>query len=222
MSEILQKLKRKEKQLSLGLPTYSISEEVLNAVSHGLGVLFSVFAIVFLIFKYSYDLKNSIYMLVYGVTLFVLYMGSTLYHSVKVSKFKGILRKFDHCSIFLLIAGTYTPICGVYLKSLESNIILISVWVMALLGIVINIIDINRFSKISLALYVLMGWSVVFIAKSVFESMSTNQLLLLLFGGISYTLGAVLYVIGKKVRYIHFVWHLFVLAGSILQFLIFI
>lgn len=222
MDKILKKLKRKEKQISLGLPIYSVSEEVLNSISHALGVLFSIFAIIFLIFKYSYDLKSSVCMLIYGITLFVLYIGSTLYHSFKVSKFKGILRKFDHCSIFLLIAGTYTPICGVYLNSLASNIVLISVWVMALLGIIINIIDINKFSKISFVLYILMGWSVAFISKSVFESISTNQLLMLLFGGILYTLGAGLYLIGKKIRYIHSIWHLFVLGGSVLQFLIFI
>lgn len=203
-----------------GLPSYGFLEEVLNYVTHGAGVIFSVFAFIFLLIRSPKNPRNIISLLIYSSTLFILYLGSTLYHVVKTSKLKSNLRKFDHCSIFLLIAGTYTPICAIYLNSFESNIVLAAVWVAAIVGMILNMIDVNKFSKISLFLYIFMGWSVLFISKSAMKLLSKSQLIWLLVGGILYTLGAVIYVIGKKIKYMHSVWHLFVLAGSVCHFMI--
>ncbi len=201
----------------LNLPDYTISEEIMNSVTHGIGIIFSLLTYPSLSKKYS---GNCLfYIAVYCATLFILYSVSTIYHALKPGKLKGIFRKLDHCSIFLLIAGTYTPLCTIYIRKPVAINILIGIWITALAGIIINAIDVNKFSKISLACYIIMGWSVLFIAKPAFESLDSLQALYLIIGGIFYTLGAILYVMGKKMRYVHSVWHVFVLAGSIFHFM---
>ncbi len=202
------------------LPFYTVTEEVMNAVTHGLGVVFSVVAYVLLLQKYVHNSADVFCITVYCASLFILYTVSTVYHALKVGKTKALFRKFDHCSIFVLIAGTYTPLCVMYINGPFSNIVLVGVWAAAIVGIVLNAIDVNKFSKISLACYIIMGWSVVFIAKPAVQSLTQSQLVYLLVGGIFYTVGAVLYVVGKKIRYIHSIWHIFVLVGSIFHFMI--
>lgn len=205
----------------LDLPNYSLSEELLNAITHGIGSLLSILGIVILIKKYSNNPLDLTFMMIYCFTLFLLYTISTLYHSLKKNKAKKVFRKLDHCSIFLLIAGTYTPICATILKNSFSFYILAGVWILAIVGIVFNAIDVNKFSKFSLICYILMGWSIVLIARPTIQILNREQLLYLLIGGIFYTVGAIIYVIGKKIKYMHSVWHLFVLAGSIFHFLVF-
>lgn len=205
-----------------GLPSYSFSEELFNSITHGIGIIFAFVAFFILIPKYKGNFWNLFSVVAYLTTLFVLYTGSTLYHSVNNPKAKSYLRKLDHCSIFLLIAGTYTPICTVFIKGVAGKAVLGSVWFFAILGVILNIIDVNKFSKFSLTCYILMGWSVIFIAKSAVNSLLSSQLWWLLTGGVFYTVGAVLYVLGKKIKYMHSVWHLFVLAGSVCHFMILI
>ena len=202
------------------LPNYTQGEEIFNAVTHGLGVIFSLVAWLFLIFNYPRNIKKVFAFSAYGATLFILYTISTLYHSLKVSKIKSNFRKLDHCSIFLLIAGTYTPICMLLIKGTASMIVLISVWIAAAIGIALNLVDVNKFSKLSLACYIFMGWSIIFMTKPALIYMSFRQLRLLLVGGVFYTAGAVIYVLGKKVKYMHSIWHLFVLAGSACHFIV--
>ncbi len=205
---------------NFNLPSYTPLEETMNAVTHGLGVIFALVAATVLFLRYPHNLENILCITIYVATLFVLYAVSTLYHSLKTGKAKAIFRKLDHCSIFLLIAGTYTPLCTLCIKEPIALKVLAGVWVIAIVGIVLNSIDVNKFSKFSLACYIIMGWSVVFIAKPVMRNLTSYQFNLLFIGGIFYTVGAVLYVIGKKTRYIHSIWHLFVLAGSVCHFLI--
>lgn len=202
------------------LPFYTVTEEVMNAVTHGLGVVFSVIAYVLLLQKHLHNLTDMFCITIYCASLFILYTVSTVYHALKVGKTKALFRKFDHCSIFVLIAGTYTPLCVMCINGPFSKAVLAGVWLAAIIGIVLNAIDVNKFSKISLACYIIMGWSVVFIAKPAVQSLTQSQLVYLLVGGIFYTVGAILYVVGKKMRYIHSVWHMFVLAGSIFHFMI--
>lgn len=202
-----------------GLPSYTISEEIINAITHGVGVILSIFALIFLVINYPKNFKSMFAISVYSGTLLLLYTISTLYHALKVSKAKSFFRKLDHCSIFLLIAGTYTPLCMIYINGIMSTIILCLVWIVAIVGIVLNAIDVNKFSKLSLGCYIFMGWSIVFIAKPTLQFLSHQQLIWLLTGGIFYTIGSIIYVVGKKVKYMHSVWHLFVLAGSICHFL---
>lgn len=211
-----------DKKLSnnLGLPNYTQGEEMFNAVTHGLGVIFSLVAWLFLLVNYPRNTKNVFAFSIYGATLLILYTISTLYHSFKVSKIKSTFRKLDHCSIFLLIAGTYTPICMLLTKGTASSVVLTSVWIAAAIGIVLNLVDVNKFSKVSLACYIFMGWSIIFMTKPALMYMTFRQLRLLLIGGMFYTVGAVIYVLGKKVKYMHSIWHLFVLAGSICHFMV--
>lgn len=210
----------RKSESKFGIPSYTRSEEILNAITHGIGIAFSIFVLVFLLLKYPKNFKDVFSISIYSITLLALYTISTLYHSFKVSKVKSNFRKLDHCSIFLLIAGTYTPLCMLFIKGIESTFVLVSVWIAALIGIILNSIDVNRFSKFSLSCYIFMGWSVVFIAKPAMIGLSSLQLTWLLTGGILYTLGAIIYVLGKKVRYMHSLWHLFVLGGSISHFMI--
>lgn len=210
------------KNLKLNLPKYTVGEEIFNAVSHGIGAILGIVALVLLIVIYPKNFKNIFCFSIYGSALIVLYTISAVYHALKISNAKKIFRKLDHCSIFLLIAGTYTPICALLIKGITGVALLASVWGAAILGIILNAIDVNKFSKFSLGCYILMGWAAIFAVKPLINNMSARQLFWLFSGGISYTLGAVIYVIGKKKKYMHSVWHLFVLAGSILHFMIFV
>lgn len=203
-----------------GLPNYTLSEEIINAITHGIGIIFSIFALIFLVVNYPKDFKSIFSISVYSGSLFILYTISTVYHALRISKAKSYLRKLDHCSIFLLIAGTYTPLCTLYITGIASTIVLSLVWIIAIMGIVLNAIDVNKFSKFSLACYIFMGWSVMFMAKPTFQALSNNQLIWLIIGGILFTIGSIIYVIGKKIKYMHSIWHLFVLIGTVCHFIV--
>ena len=209
---------RLKKLKEFNLPEYSMSEELMNAISHGIGAALSIAAIVLLIINSNFEIKSIVCVTIYSVSLFVLYIISTLYHALLPSKAKKVFRVLDHCSIFLLIAGTYTPIGLLVLNSVVGWILFFVVWIAAIVGIVFNSIDIKNFSKFSMICYIAMGWVVIFALKPLIDSITTSQITLLVSGGVAYTVGAVLYVIGKKQKYIHSVWHLFVLLGSILHF----
>lgn len=207
-----------EKRKNLNLPTYSTLEEVLSAITHGVGALLSIAAIVLLIKFSDFSPKTIICVTIYSTTLFLLYIVSTLYHALSINKAKKVFRILDHCSIFILILGTYTPICILMLNSLIGWILFFVVLLAAIVGIVFNSIDLKKYSKLSMICYIAMGWVVIFAIKPLIESVSSKQLMFLFLGGVSYTIGAVIYAIGKKIKYMHSIWHLFVLAGSLLHF----
>lgn len=209
---------RLKKLKEFNLPEYSLSEELMNAISHGIGAALSIVAIVLLIINSNFEVKSMVCVTIYSVSLFILYIVSTLYHALLPSKAKKVFRVLDHCSIFLLIAGTYTPICLLILNSVVGWVLFFIVWAAAIVGIVFNSIDVKKFSKFSMICYIAMGWVVIFALKPLIDSITMRQFVLLILGGVAYTVGAILYVIGKKQKYIHSIWHLFVLLGSILHF----
>ena len=209
---------RLKKLREFNLPEYSSLEEVFNALSHGIGATLSIVAIVLLVINSNFEVKSILCITIYSVSLFVLYIISTLYHALLPSRAKKVFRVLDHCSIFLLIAGTYTPICLLVLNNFVGWLLFSVVWIAAIVGIIFNSIDIKKFSKFSMICYIAMGWGVIFALKPLIISISASQLVLLILGGVAYTLGSVLYAIGKKQKYIHSIWHLFVLLGSILHF----
>lgn len=213
------KNEREEKIKKMGLPSYTLLEEVLNAITHGIGVILAITAIVLLPIYTPKTVQNLVCIIIYSSTLFMLYIISTLYHSLGINRAKKVFRVLDHCSIFLLISGTYTPIAILMIGGRLGYILSISSWTIAAIGIILNWIDLKKFSKISMACYIGMGWSVMFTIKPLIQSTTSYQLTLLLIGGAAYTLGAVIYVIGKKIKYMHSLWHVFVLAGSIFHFL---
>lgn len=191
----------------------------MNSISHGIGAGLSVAALVLCIVQAAVNgtAAGVVSASIYGATLVILYCMSTLYHAITNQSARRVFRVFDHTSIYLLIAGTYTPIALVTLNGKTGWVLFGVVWGIAVLGIVLNAISIERFKKFSMISYVVMGWAVVFSAKEVIARMPKNGLIFLLIGGIAYTVGIIFYAL-KKVRYMHSIWHLFVLAGSILHF----
>ena len=200
--------------------TYSNSEEQLNIWSHGLGLLASIIAFPFLIIKaisYS-DFWDITSFIIYGLSLIILYAASTFYHVAKEPKKRRRLNILDHAAIYVLIAGSYTPFCLVALDSKLGWYMFIAVWVFALTGIILKLFFTGQFDKISTAMYLLMGWQVLFFIKPLISALSSFSLNLLIAGGIFYSIGAILYSI-KKIPYNHAIFHVFVLLGSISHFL---
>jgi hemolysin III len=198
---------------------YTLGEEIFNSISHGAGTLLSVAGMVTLIIFSA--LRHNPWAVVstsiYGASLIILYSMSTLYHSLTNEKAKKFFQIMDHNAIFLLIAGTYTPYTLVALRHSIGWWMFGIVWAAALIGIMLNSVDMERFKKLSLICYIAMGWVIVFAAKPLMATMPQSAVMMLLIGGICYMGGVVFYVL-KKVRYFHSVWHLFVLAGSIMHY----
>ena len=199
------------------IPKYTLSEEIVNAVTHGIGASLSITALILCII-FSKNTLSVVSSIVYGSTSIILYLMSTLYHSFKINNAKRIFRIIDHCSIFLLIAGTYTPYVLLVLpKSLGWSIFGI-IWICAIIGIILNSIDLGKYKKVSMFLYLIMGWMIIFSFDKLLSNMDIKGIYLMLTGGILYTLGAIFYAIGKKKKYIHSLFHIFVLAASICFF----
>ncbi len=198
---------------------YTLGEEIFNSVSHGVGICFAVAGCsVLMVLAYVYgDMWGFFSSLIYGITMFLLYLSSTLYHSITSEKAKEIFRIFDHCSIYLLIAGTYTPFTLVTLRDSVGWLLFIGLWVSAIIGIILTAIDIKKFEKVSLGIYLIMGWAVVIGIKPLIEALSLPGMLLLLAGGLMYTFGVIFYKM-KKHRYMHSIWHLFVLGGTVFHY----
>lgn len=207
--------------MEMNMKRYTFGEEVFNSVTHGIGSLLAVIGTVTLVVLSAVNstalgLGTS---LIYGISLIVLYTMSTVYHAIPFPKGKAVLRIFDHASIFLLIAGTYTPYCLIALQGNKTATgVVIAVWACAIVGIVLNAIDLKKTEKLGIVLYVIMGWAILVVLKDIITVLPAPAFWLLLLGGISYTGGIVFYAM-KKVRYMHSIWHLFVLLGSVLHYL---
>lgn len=195
----------------------SLGELIANAISHGLGVLFAIVALVLLLVKS--DTTNEILSsITFGVAMIVLYLSSTLFHSFpeKMKKVYTVFQRFDHSSIFILISGTYTPFLVLLVGTKEAYILLIILWTITLFGIIMKSIWISKFKYVHLAIYLFMGWSILFIVDDVYYGVG-DAFLFLLLGGISYTVGVAFYV--ARFKYNHFIWHIFVLGGTIFHFI---
>ncbi|MGI6200600.1 MAG: PAQR family membrane homeostasis protein TrhA [Christensenellales bacterium] len=198
---------------------YTRGEEIFNAVSHGVGTLLSIAALVVgVVFAALYgDAWRVVSAAIYGATLIILYCMSTLYHAITNPTAKKVFRVFDHCSIFFLIAGTYTPYTLVTLRGPWGWSLFAVVWAAAILGTVLNAISIERFKKFSIVCYVAMGWVVILAVNPLLQALPMPGFWLLIGGGVVYTLGIIFYKL-KNLRYAHSIWHLFVLGGSALHF----
>lgn len=198
---------------------YLITNEVLNAITHGVGVVLSIIGFVFLLKKADSGL-HYVSFIIYGVSLLLLFLASTLYHSLIFTKAKQVFQVFDHCSIYLLIAGTYTPYCLLYIKGTIGIVLLSIIWLAAIVGIVYKSLTLSKVksvSKLSTIIYNVMGWAVVIALPSLYQSVGLKGLLLLVGGGVAYSIGSVFYSM-KNRRYMHVVWHLFVMLGAMLMF----
>jgi len=199
---------------------YNPKEEKFNVISHAFGLVLSLIALVLLVVFAS--LEGSAWHVVsfsiYGSSLIVLYAASTFYHNSKTPKLRYRLNIFDHASIYILIAGTYTPFTLVVLDGWVGWTIFGVSWGLAFTGVILKLFFIGKYDKISTIAYVLMGWLIVFAIKPLVQNLPIEGLMWLLGGGISYTVGAILYSI-KSIKYNHAIFHVFVLLGSICHFI---
>jgi len=195
-------------------------EEVLNSVSHGIAAIASIIGLIALIIKSSKQDWMLFSTIVYGASLIILYTSSTLYHAFKNEKIKHIFRILDHCSIFILIAGTYTPILLISIGSSTGWWIFGIQWTLVLMGFIFKLFYTGKYEIISILIYIIMGWMVVFKWDNLTNVMSVSAFNLLLTGGLIYTIGIFFYLFDSKIKYFHFVWHLFVITGSILHYIV--
>ena len=207
------------------LPTYTKGEEIFNMVSHivggALGIVATVLCVIFAaIHRNVYGIISGA---IFGTTMILLYTMSSIYHGLKPErKAKKVMQILDHCSIFLLIAGSYTPFCLCTLREYNTAIgwtVFGIIWGFAILGIVLNSIDLKKYKIFSMICYLVMGWCIIVKAPLLPQLLTMKGFILLVSGGIIYTIGAILYGIGKKHKYMHSIFHLCILAGSFLQFL---
>ena len=202
------------------LNSYPQREEKLNIVTHALGFLGAVLALIFMLIKII-SLHSSTHLLsalIYGISLITLYTASTLFHSSTKPKLRHRLNIFDHCAIYLLIAGTYTPYALITLQGTTGWVILTVIWLIALSGIVLKFFFTGKYRILSTVMYVGMGWVVVFAIKPLYNNLDFTGFMWLMAGGLAYTLGAVLYAV-KKIPYNHAIFHVFVLLGSASHFI---
>jgi len=199
---------------------YSPLEEAINIYSHAIGVGFSIVALVLLVVRASQygDVWHVVSFSIFGASLIILFTASTIYHSAKDSVVRARLRIVDHAAIYVLIAGTYTPFTLVTLSGSTGWVLFGITWGMALSGIVLKIFFTGRFELISTLLYLFMGWLIIFAIKPLVESLPSAGLYWLVAGGVSYTLGAILYAI-KQIKFNHAIFHIFVLAGAFCHFI---
>jgi hemolysin III len=194
-------------------------EEIANTISHGLGLVLALVALPVLVMSAmrAGDVRFLIGVSVFGATMVLLYLASTLYHSTTHEAAKRTFRLFDHTAIFLLIAGTYTPFALGVLRGPWGWSMLAAVWTLAIVGIVLKVIERTRHSRISIVLYVVMGWMAIVAVKPMFALIPAPGILLIFAGGIAYT-GGLAFFAAQRIRYNHFIWHLFVIAGTICHF----
>lgn len=206
------------------LPDYTKGEELFNTLSHSAGAAFGLGALItcLMISINKQNIWSITASIIYGASLILLYTMSSVYHGLPTGMAKKVMQVIDHCTIYLLIAGTYTPVmlCAVRpLSPFWAWGILGLVWSCAVIAAIFTAIDLKKYAKFSMCCYIGMGWCVVLAMKPTLQAIPLTGILWLLAGGISYTVGAILYGIGKKHRYIHSVFHLFVVAGSVMHFI---
>jgi hemolysin III len=199
---------------------YTRKEEVVNAITHGIGVILSVLAIVLLVKEAKIDTtpRQFLAITIYGVTMFMMYMSSTIMHLLPEGRAKDFFQMLDHSSIFLFIAGTYTPISLFVIKGDLGKMILIFVWTCAILGTVFKVVFLKKFTIITTIIYTVLGWFVVFLWEPIVSEMAYQGILFLIFGGLCYTIGTIFFL-WRAIPYNHAIWHLFVVIGSAFHFI---
>ena len=198
---------------------YSVAEEIVHAITHGIGVILSIVGLSWMLYV-SINVADPwriVASSIYGATLITLFLASTLYHSMFASRHREVFKLLDHCAIYLLIAGTYTPFLLVAMRSSIGWWIFGTIWALATAGIVTKLWFRHRFPKIALASYLAMGWLIVVAAPQVAEAIGPHGMGWLIAGGLSYSVGAVFYVV-DRIPFNHAIWHLFVLVGGICHF----
>lgn len=200
---------------------YSMAEEIANSISHGIGLVFGIVGLILLLVQ-AFDTNASVTAItsysLYGGSMILLFLASTLYHAVPYQRAKRWLKTFDHCAIYLLIAGTYTPFLLVGLDSPLARGLMIVIWGLALVGILFKLTIAHRFEVLSLVTYLLMGWLSLVVIYQMVIKLAPGSVTLLALGGVIYSLGVIFYAC-ERIPYNHAIWHGFVLGGSFCHFL---
>ncbi|MFC3394394.1 PAQR family membrane homeostasis protein TrhA [Brenneria rubrifaciens] len=202
-------------------PGYSLAEEIANSVSHGIGLVLGIVGLVLLLVQAVNSGADGVAIAsysLYGGSIVLLFLASTLYHAISSPRIKHWLKKFDHCAIYVLIAGTYTPFLLVGLDSPLADGLMVVIWSMALSGIVFKLAFAHRFEVLSLVTYLVMGWLSLVVIYQLAMTLSVAGITLLAIGGVVYTLGVIFYA-SERIPYNHAIWHGFVLGGSVCHFL---
>ena len=204
----------------IAIPHYTLGEELMNSISHGIGALLGIAALVLCVVRAAPtgDPYRIVSGAIFGFTVLILYLMSCLYHALKVNKAKRVFRVIDHCTIFLLIAGTYTPYTLVSLRDSVGWWVFGVIWATAIVGIVLTAVSLKKFSRISVALYLIMGWMIIIAYQPMVQAIPRGGMQLLVWGGVAYTLGAILYGIGSRRKYFHSIFHFFCIIGTVLHF----
>ena len=204
---------------ALSLPTYTFNEELLNCVTHAAGVIVGLIGWIMSL-RLLIPAGNStagLSISIFYAAMILLYANSSLYHGWELSRAKKKFQVMDHCSIFILITGTYAPYTLMVMDNLVGRIIFAVVALTSVLGIALNLIDLKKYAYISMACYLTSGWCIILAYRDIAAALSSYQLSMLVAGGVVYTVGAIFYGLGNKIRYMHTVWHLFVLGGTLLH-----
>lgn len=198
---------------------YTLGEEIAHAVTHGIGAGLSVAGLTVLVVLATLfgNVSQIVSFSIYGATLIILYLASTLYHSFQHPPVKHFFKIMDHAAIFLLIAGTYTPFLLIGVGGVLGWTLLVIIWLLAIIGVCLKTVFINRFDKLSVAAYILMGWLSVVVLRELFLNIPFEGLIWLAVGGVIYTIGTIFYIL-QRIRYTHAIWHLFVLGGSLCHY----
>ncbi len=197
---------------------YTREEDIANVLTHGLGAVLSLLALIYLLVNYGgQSLAITLSIIVYCLSMFALFSASSMYHYVMQPQMRAKLKRLDHAMILVMISGTYAPFC-VKIATTESYIILALVYVMSIIGIMLKVRYINVSSKISILIYISVGWLAVFMLPQIVELLTPQILMLLVAGGVTYTLGAILYAF-TSFKYHHAIWHVIVLIAAIIFFI---
>lgn len=201
------------------IPKYTLGEELINSISHGLGAIASIFALVFMMIKADSPLEY-ITCAIFGTTMIILYTISSIYHALSPRiTGKKVLRVLDHCNVYMLVFGTYFPLSILGIGGVKSICLVSFVGLVTIIGIILTCIDIDRFQLTEVICHLLNGWSAVLGVANLYHNIGLVGLLFLIIGGVMYSIGAILYGIGSHVRYMHSVFHFFCIAGTLFHFL---
>ena len=216
-------MKKRIKLADRTLPTYSTGEERMNMISHIVGGGLGVVALVLCTIKavLHHNTWGVVSSVIYGLSLICLYTMSSVYHGLRPGMAKKVMQVIDHCTIYFLISGSYTPFALSAIRSVNPALgwgIFIFEWALTALAVTLTAIDLKKYSAFSMTCYIGMGWAIIPFAKTVIETVTFTVFLLTLLGGVAYTIGSVLYGLGKRRKWMHSVFHIFVVLGSLLQF----
>lgn len=210
---------KKKIKLNIKLPNYTLGEELFNSISHGIGAVFSIVALILMVVK-AHGIINEATVSLFGVSMIILYVMSCIYHALPPSlEGKKVLRVIDHCNVFLLVYGTYIPMSLVGVGGKSGLALFIAITIITIIGVLLTAIKIDKTQVLQVICHLLSGWGALFFISQLKNSLGINGLILLIIGGVMYSIGSLLYAIGRKRKYMHSIFHVFCLLGTLFHFL---